>query len=57
MSCAGSNTAGAASSAPIAAATRSNDRVVPYPIGALLSASLRSLLLLARSSVFVSSFF
>src|SRR5207244_3183036 len=46
-----SNSIAADSSTPIAAATRSNVRVVAYPIGAWLSIWLRSLLLLTSTEV------
>src|SRR6266498_959731 len=47
---------GADDSSPIAAATRSNERGVPYPIGAWLSFWLRSLLVVT-TVVLSSSFF
>lgn len=55
-SCADSNWIGADSSAPIAAATRSSERVVAYPISASLSIWLRSLLLLSAAAI-TDSFF
>src|SRR5260370_7594141 len=57
MSCARENWIGAESSSPIAAATRSNVRVAPYPMGAALSASLRSLLLVAAGAASFRIFF
>jgi hypothetical protein len=48
-SCAGSNWIGADSSSPMAAATRSSERVVAYPISASLSVWVRSLLLLTAA--------
>src|SRR6266540_2366832 len=57
MSRAEENSMGAVPIWPRAAATRSTVRVAPYPIGAALSTSLRSLLLEGALAPAVSSFF